>query len=41
MRGEDVQLSAAINYLLGELKKNPANQPPPPPALPAYPPAGG
>ena len=41
MRGEDVQLEAAISYLLGELKKNPANLPPPPPALPAYPPAGG
>ncbi len=41
MRGKDVQLEAAVDYLLGELKKNPANLPPPPPALPAYPPAGG
>ena len=37
MRGHDVQLEAAISYILGELAKKPALLPPPPPALPAYP----
>ena len=36
--GHDVQLEAGVNYLLGELKKHPGGLPPPPPALPAYPP---
>jgi len=35
--GHDVQLEAAISYLLGELQKHPQKLPPPPPALPAYP----
>jgi tricorn protease len=37
MSGHDVQLEAAIAYLLGELQKKPVTLPPPPPALPAYP----
>jgi tricorn protease len=37
MRGHDVQLEAAISYILGELQKKPEPLPPPPPALPAYP----
>jgi tricorn protease len=37
MQGHDVQLEAAIAYLLGELQKKPVTLPPPPPALPAYP----
>ncbi|HET9391815.1 MAG TPA: PDZ domain-containing protein, partial [Steroidobacteraceae bacterium] len=41
MQGHDVQLQAAINYILGEIKKHPATLPPPPPALPAYPQEGG
>jgi tricorn protease len=38
MAGHDVQLEAAIAYLLGELQSKPSALPPPPPALPAYPP---
>jgi tricorn protease len=41
MQGHDVQLQAAVDYILGEMKKHPASLPPPPPALPAYPPSGG
>ena len=37
MQGRDVQLQAAVDYILGEMKKRPATLPPPPPALPAYP----
>jgi tricorn protease len=37
MQGRDDQLQAAIEYILGEMKKHPASLPPPPPALPAYP----
>jgi tricorn protease len=37
MSGHDVQLEAAISYILGELSKKPQPLPPPPPALPAYP----
>jgi hypothetical protein len=37
MQGRDIQLQAAVDYLLGEMKKHPAALPPPPPALPAYP----
>jgi len=40
MHGHDVQLEAAIHYLLAELKNNRRTLPPPPPALPAYPPSG-
>ena len=40
LAGHDVQLEAGIHYLLGELQKHPAGLPPPPPALPAYPPPG-
>jgi len=38
--GHDAQLEAGVNYLLDQLKKNPGGLPPPPPLLPAYPPAG-
>ena len=38
--GHDVQLEAGVSYLMGELKKHPGGLPPPPPALPAYPPPG-
>ncbi|HEY3786213.1 MAG TPA: S41 family peptidase [Steroidobacteraceae bacterium] len=41
MQGHDVQLEAAIYYIVDEMKKHPATLPPPPPALPAYPQAGG
>jgi tricorn protease len=37
MSGHDVQLEAAIKYILGELAKKPELLPPPPPPLPAYP----
>jgi tricorn protease len=37
MQGRDDQLQAAVDYILGEMKKHPASLPPPPPALPAYP----
>ncbi len=36
--GHDVQLQAAVNYLLGQMQQHPAKLPPPPAALPAYPP---
>ena len=38
--GHDVQLEAGVSYLMEELKKHPGGLPPPPPALPAYPPPG-
>ena len=38
LNGHDVQLEAAIAYVLGELQKHPVTLPPPPPLLPAYPP---
>jgi len=41
MAGHDVQLEAAIRYILGELAKRPQPLPAPPPALPAYPSAPG
>jgi tricorn protease len=41
VQGRDVQLQAAVDYILGEMKKHPANLPAPPPALPAYPPQSG
>lgn len=37
MQGRDVQLQAAIDYILGEMKKHPATLPLPPAPLPAYP----
>jgi tricorn protease len=37
LQGRDVQLQAAVDYILAEMKKHPANLPAPPPALPAYP----
>ena len=40
LSGKDTQLEAGVSYLLKALKKNPGGLPPPPPALPAYPPAG-
>jgi tricorn protease len=36
----DVQLKAAVTYLLDELKKHPTVVPPSPPLLPAFPPPG-
>jgi tricorn protease len=36
--GHDVQLDAAVKYLLGELQKKPGGLPQPPPSSPAYPP---
>jgi tricorn protease len=41
MEGRDVQLQAAVDYILAEMKKHPASLPAPPPALPAYPKAAG
>ncbi|MBS0418475.1 MAG: PD40 domain-containing protein [Proteobacteria bacterium] len=41
MQGRDVQLQAAIAYILGEMQKHPASLPAPPPALPAYPKEAG
>jgi tricorn protease len=41
MQGRDDQLQAAIDYILGEMKKRPASLPPPPPAMPAYPKEAG
>ena len=38
--GHDVQLEAGVSYLVEELKKHPGGLPPPPAALPAYPPPG-
>jgi tricorn protease len=40
MAGHDVQLGAAVTYLLNELKKKPESLPPPPDLLPAYPAPG-
>ncbi len=39
LAGHDAQLEAAVNRLLDALEKNPGGLPPPPPLLPAYPPA--
>ena len=41
LQGHDVQLQAAVDYILGEMKKHPASLPPPPPALPAFPKGSG
>jgi tricorn protease len=41
MAGRDVQLQAAIDYVLAEMKKHPPSLPAPPPALPAYPKEAG
>jgi tricorn protease len=40
LAGHDVQLEAGVRYLMEELKKRPGGLPPPPAALPAYPPPG-
>lgn len=40
MADHDAQIEAAVNYLKAELLKHPGGLPPPPPSLPAYPPAG-
>jgi tricorn protease len=40
LAGHDVQLEAGVSYLMDELKKHPGGLPPPPAALPAYPPPG-
>ncbi|HTX25192.1 MAG TPA: PDZ domain-containing protein [Steroidobacteraceae bacterium] len=40
LAGHDAQLEAAVDYLMQALAKNPGGLPPPPPHLPAYPPAG-
>jgi tricorn protease len=37
LQGHDVQLQAAIDYILAEMKKHPSNLPAPPPLLPPYP----
>jgi len=37
LQGHDVQLQAAVDYILAEMKKHPASLPAPPPPLPAYP----
>ena len=41
MEGHDVQLQAAVDYILAEVKKHPASLPAPPPLLPAYPKEAG
>lgn len=41
MQGHDVQLQAAVDYILTEMKKHPTSLPAPPPALPAYPKGAG
>ena len=40
LAGRDAQLSAAVNYLLGQLRQHPGTLPAAPPGLPAYPPGG-
>ncbi len=40
LQGHDVQLQAAIDYVMGELQKHPVSLPAPPPPLPAYPKGG-
>ena len=40
LAGHDAQLEAAIDYLTKKLAGKPGGLPPPPPALPAYPPQG-
>jgi tricorn protease len=41
MQGHDVQLQAAVDYILAETRKHPASLPPPPPPLPAFPKGAG
>jgi tricorn protease len=38
MAGKDAQLDRAVAYIMDKLKANPMTLPPPPPALPPYPP---
>ncbi len=40
VKGKDAQLDAAVKYLMDKIKAHPLDLPQPPPALPAYPPAG-
>jgi len=40
LAGHDAQLDAAVSYLMQALARKPGGLPPPPPLLPAYPPAG-
>ncbi len=40
MAGKDAQLETAIKFVMDKIKANPMTLPPPPPALPAYPPDG-
>jgi tricorn protease len=40
MAGKDAQLDKAVAYIMDKLKANPMTLPPPPPALPPYPPHG-
>jgi tricorn protease len=40
MAGRDAQLEKAVAYIMDKLKANPMTLPPPPPALPPYPPEG-
>ena len=40
LAGHDVQLEAGVKYLLEQLQQHPEGVPPPPAALPAYPPPG-
>jgi tricorn protease len=40
MAGKDAQLETAIRYVMDKIKANPMTLPPPPPAMPPYPPAG-
>jgi len=40
MAGKDAQLETAIKYVMDRIKANPMTLPPPPPAMPPYPPAG-
>ena len=40
MAGKDAQLETAITYVMNKSKAAPATLPPPPPLMPAYPPAG-
>ena len=40
VKGKDAQLDTAVKYLMDKIKAHPLDLPLPPPALPAYPPAG-
>jgi tricorn protease len=40
MAGKDAQLETAIKYVMDKIKANPMTLPPPPPAIPPYPPSG-